>query len=127
MKKRSDVRRAIRDAKNTWFQSKAADAQRGRHGGKLVWKCIRDIQRGRRGIAPVRSMAVKDEEGNMCHMQEEQQERWRHSTSVLNVQSQFDEEELWKARQRPLISSMADMPSREELEKAIVENSWATL
>ena len=120
VKKRSDARRAIRDAKNTWFQSKAAEAQRGRHGGKLVWECIRDIQHGRRGLVPVRSMAVKDEEGCLCHTPEEQQERWRrHFTSILNVQSLFDMEELKKARQRPLRPSMADSPSKEELEKAI--------
>ena len=63
VKMRSDTRRAIRQARNAWFQSKAAEAQRGRHGGKVVWRCIRDIQLARR----------------------------RYFTSILNVQSHFDE------------------------------------
>ena len=63
VKMRSDTRRAIRQARNAWFQSKAAEAQWGRHGGKVVWRCIRDIQLARR----------------------------RYFTSILNVQSHFDE------------------------------------
>ena len=57
-KARRDARRAIREAKNEWFQEKAADAQRGKLGGNIVWRCIRDIQRGRRGLVPVRSAVV---------------------------------------------------------------------
>ena len=34
------ARQAIRDAKNTWFQHKALEAERGRHDGKIVWRCI---------------------------------------------------------------------------------------
>ena len=29
------------------------EAERGRHGGKVVWHCIRDIQCGRRGLVPI--------------------------------------------------------------------------
>lgn len=35
--------REMRAAKDSWFQRKALEAERGRHGGKLVWICIRDI------------------------------------------------------------------------------------
>ena len=42
-KARKDARRATRRAKNNWFQQKALEAQAGRHGGKVVWKCIRDM------------------------------------------------------------------------------------
>ena len=117
---RRDARRAVREAKNVWFQKKAAEAQRGRHGGKVVWRCIRDIQFGRRGLVPVRSMTIRDEEGNLCSTPEEQHQRWRsHFTTILNVQSHFDEEVFQKVRQRPLRPSMADPPSREKLEDAI--------
>ena len=44
------VRQQVRSAKDAWFQRKAAEAEIGRHGGRLVWRCIRDIQRGRRGL-----------------------------------------------------------------------------
>ena len=40
---RSKARKVIREAKNAWFQAKAEEAQRSRFGGKVVWKCIRDL------------------------------------------------------------------------------------
>ncbi len=60
------ARRAVREAKDAWFQRKASEADSGRHSGKVVWRCIRDIQRGRRGLVPVRTAVVKDEDGNEC-------------------------------------------------------------
>ena len=60
------VRKLMRKAKNDWFLHKALEAEKGRHGGKLVWHCIRDIQRGRRGLVPARTAVAKDEEGNVC-------------------------------------------------------------
>ena len=47
-----------------------------RCGGKLVWRCIRDIHRGKRGLAPVRSAVVRDEDGVACSTNEAQNERW---------------------------------------------------
>ena len=55
---RRAARHAVRVAKDAWFQRKASEAERGRNGGKVVWQCIRDIQRGRRGLVPVRSAVV---------------------------------------------------------------------
>ena len=63
---RRAARKAVREVKNKWFQAKAAEASAGRSGGKVVWKCIRDIQRSRRGMVPVQATAVKDEEGRPC-------------------------------------------------------------
>ena len=45
---RSEARRTVRSAKNTWFTNKANEAEQSRFGGKEVWKCIRDMQYGRR-------------------------------------------------------------------------------
>ena len=42
---------------------------REKNGGKVVWRCIRDIQRGRKGLVPVRMAVVKDEDGNTCNIQ----------------------------------------------------------
>ena len=117
---RREAKRGAREAKNSWFLRKAAEAQKGQHGGKVVWRCIRDIQRGRKGLVPRRSTVLKDEEGNICKTLEQQQQRWkRHFTEILNVQSKFDPAVLVKARQRPLRPQMADPPLREELEAAI--------
>ena len=114
------ARRAVRGATDAWFLHKASEAERGRNGGKIVSRCIRDIQRGRTGLVPVRAVAVKDEDGKACTTTEAQQERWkRHFSKVLNIQSQFDVEELRKVRQRPTRSEMAEVPSEEELLSAV--------
>ena len=89
---RSECRWAIREAKNQWFQSKAEEAQKARFGGKIVWQCIRDMQHCRRGLAPSKSATINDEEGNPCTTPLAQQQCWkRHFTTVLNLQSEFDE------------------------------------
>lgn len=94
---RTNVMKAMRDAKNSWFQNKAEEAQRGRFGGKSVWRCITDIQRGRRGLVPLRTVTVRKEDGTPCTTPEEVQQRWnRHFTKVLNVRSQFNQHELDK-------------------------------
>ena len=49
LKARQDARRAVRDAKDTWFRRKADEAQEGRSGGKKVWQSIRDMQQICRG------------------------------------------------------------------------------
>ena len=54
--------------------------QRGRHGGRLVWRCIRDIQRGRRGLVSVRSAAVRDEDSSVRSSPEAQQQRSRQNS-----------------------------------------------
>ena len=56
---RNVTRKAIRNAKNSWFQGKAEGAERERFGRKKVWKCIRDMQRGCRG--PSRVVSIEDE------------------------------------------------------------------
>lgn len=120
LKKFKKARQAAREAKNVWFQRKAETAQAGRHGGKVVWKCIRNMQRGRGGLVPLKTANVVDEEGNTCSTSQQQEERWRrHFTKVLNIMSEFDEDELEKVKQQPVRLSMADPPTREELEKVI--------
>ena len=75
---------------------KASEA-RSRFVGKVVWRCIRDIQRGRRGLIPVRMATVMDEEENACNTPEQQQQRWRrHFDKFLNIQSEFDDGESCK-------------------------------
>ena len=84
--------------------------------GKVVWRCIQDIQRGRRGLIPVKCVRVHDEEGRACSTPQQQKERWRrHFSRILNIQSQFDEEEIKKTRQRPLRANLEEPPSEEEL------------
>ena len=95
------ARKAVRRAKNAWFERKAAAAQKGRNKGKVVWRCIRDIQRGRRGLVPMRTAVVRDEDGAVCDTPELQHQTWRRRFSqILNLQSDFDASEVAKVRQR---------------------------
>ena len=88
---RSKAHRVVCEAKNAWFQAKAEEAQRSRFGGKVVWKCIRDLQFTRRGLRPTRPNAMRDEDGNLCTSSLAQQRRWlNHFNKVLNVQSSFN-------------------------------------
>ena len=69
---------------------------------------------------PVKTAVVKDEDGNTCTTAKVQQERWRrHFTKILNIQNDFDVEELRKVRQRPPRPEMAEVPSEEELLSAV--------
>ena len=69
---------------------------------------------------PVKTAVVKDEDGSTCTTEKAQHERWRrHFTKILNIQSDFDVEELKKVRQRPPRPEMAEVPSEEELLSAV--------
>ena len=117
---RGTARKAICNANNRWFQAKAEEAQNARFSGKVVWKCIKDMQHGRRGLIPHRSVTIRDEDGNPCTTPKAQQERWqRHFTRVLNVQSQFSMEVIQRARQRPMRTQLERKPSLEELTNAL--------
>ena len=94
------------------------EAERGRQGGKLVWRCIRGIQRGKRGLIPLRSANIRDEDGVKCSTTEAQDERWQRPFSkILNVQSEFSLEELGRVRRRPLRADLAELPTAEKLEE----------
>ena len=43
--------------KHTWFQEKAQEVEMAIHG---VWRGLRAMQRGRAGLQPVRSKAIRD-------------------------------------------------------------------
>ena len=88
--------------------------------GKIVWRSIRDMQRCRKGLRPVRSVTVKDESGSPCITETSLHQRWRrHFTSVLNIRSNFSQSVLESVEQRPVRQSMADLPSVEEMFEAV--------
>ena len=58
----------------------------------------------------MKTVAVKDEGGNVCTTSEAQQQRWRrHFTKILNIQSEFDVEELGRVKQRPDMAERVDV------------------
>ncbi len=118
---RNDARRAIRKAKNDWFQDKASEVETESFGGK-VWMAIRDMQRGRKGLLPRRNAVIQDEMGEPCNDKNTQQQRWRrHFTKVFNIRSQFKEEVLESMQQREADESLADKPTVREVRKALTK------
>ena len=117
---RGEARRAVRRAKNAWFLEKAEEVERGRFGGKMVWKCIRDMQRGRRGLLPTRVVTIHDAEGVPCVSTSAQHQRWRqHFTKVLNIQSEFDRREIELVSQREVDESLGSVPNSIDVRKAL--------
>ena len=45
---------------------RAEEAEGEHFGGKKVWKCIRDMQHGHRGLRPSRVVSIEDEDGVSC-------------------------------------------------------------
>ena len=109
----------MRAAKSDWFKKKAEEALAGRFSGKTVWKCIRDMQRGRRGLVPARLSTIRNTDDSLCTT-EEQHQRWReHFTGILNIQSPFNNIEVEKVRQRPPRQELAEIPTMEDLLEAV--------
>ena len=120
VKARQNACKAARSAKDAWFCSKANVAQQQRFGGKEVWRSIRDMQRACKGLIPQRTGIIKDEGGESCTSVDAKQQRWRRNfTSILNIGSQFNHEELDRIRQRPMRLQLAEIPSMEELVGAV--------
>lgn len=117
---RGIARRAVRNAKNAWFLEKAEEVERERFGGKHVWRCIRAMQRNRRGLLPSRVVTIHDADGVPCVSTTAQHQRWRqHFTKVLNIMSDFKESELDLVRQRKVDDDIASEPSASEVKTAL--------
>ena len=85
-----------------------------------MWTAIRNMQRGRRGLIPSRAMAVHNEVDVPCASMTDQHQRWhRHFTKVLNITSQYDEDEMNKARQKEVYESLGRVPSVREVWEAL--------
>ena len=117
----NEARKSIREAKNSWFRAKAQEGEGEYFGGKKVWKCIRDMQFGRRGSrVPTRVVAICDESGEPCSTPTKQhQSLRRHFIKVLNVRSQFDGAELTEVRQRITDPDLGTVPTSVEAAKAL--------
>ena len=99
---------------------KAEEIERERFGGKKVWNAIRDMQWGRRGLLPSRSVVIHDEDGVLCSSKDTQhQRRRRHFTKVFNITSQFDAEVMESVTQRQESDKLADEPTPEVVAKAL--------
>ena len=63
-----EAKRVTREAKEEWFLKKAEEAQAGRHGGKVIGRCIRHIQGVRQGLVPIKcEVCVMRRERTVTH------------------------------------------------------------
>ena len=112
----------MRGVKDRWLRGEADKAQESRFGGKIVWRCIRDMQQACRGLVPQRTGNIKNEDGHPRASLQEKQQRWkRHFANILNVRSHFNEAELGKVRQRPLRPKLADLLTLDEMMDAVTK------
>ena len=76
---RRAVAKEVKRAKNTWFQQKAWEIERGivkGTSGRGVWQGLREIQRDRAGLQPVKSKAIRNHNGLLCA--KESMQCWRN-------------------------------------------------
>ena len=118
---RSAVAREVKRGKNTWFQQKAKQIEieilQGA-SGRGVWQGLREIQRGRAGLQPVRPKAIRKEDGQLhvCMGPDEVMQCWqKHFERVLNVRSSFIESAIQQGHQYPVREEMSEPPTEEEI------------
>ncbi len=81
-----------------------------------VWSSLREIQRCRAGLRPVKSKVIRKSNGEVCVGPEESLSRWQeHFNTVLNVHSSFTESVLYSVRQCPVRDELDLPPSEEEV------------
>ena len=86
----------------------------------IVWKSIRDIQRGKSGLRLVRPKGIRDRDGVMCVGKDKILERWReHFESVLNTVSTFNDAVIGNQMQFPVREHMCESPTEEEIIEAM--------
>ena len=71
------VQRLMRQAKNQWFQQKAAEIELKLARSRSPWKSIRQLQSAKFGRKPVPPRALKQEDGSLCASESECNERWK--------------------------------------------------
>ena len=88
--------------------------------GRGVWQGLREIQRGRAGLKPVKPKAIRNRDGQLCEDEEESLQCWRnHFEAVLNVKSTFVESAIQSAHQYPLREDMNEPPTAVEISEAL--------
>ena len=110
----------VKHCKNVWFQEKAKEVERAVRAGKGGWKELRELQRGRAGLRPVKPRAIRDGSGSLCTGRDSVLQRWhQHFQGVLNVQSSYDIHAIEEVEGYPERSELADPPTEEEVVEAL--------
>ena len=101
----------VRHAKNAWFQEKIQKSEIDMHGGRGVWNGMRDIQRGRAGLQPVRPKEIRNSSGELCMgLESSIHQCYEHFETVLNTCSNFEERVIHSAQKHPVRKELAQPP-----------------
>lgn len=109
----------IKQAKNRWFQDKAQEIEHGMvtgAAGRGVWQGLRDIQKGKRGLQPVRSTLIRKMNGEACVGPAEVSQHWQDhfiNKSVLNVNSVYEEDVILAVHQHQTRDGIDEPPAEE--------------
>ena len=107
----------VKRVKNEWFQEKAREIDNEMMNGlagRGVWQGLRDIQRGRSRLRPVRPRAIRNIDGQICMGPEGTLQRWRdHFGTVLNVTSSHTVDIIQAQHQYPIRHDMSEPPTEE--------------
>ena len=91
MLQRREVLKAVKKAKNDWLQEKVEVANLSGGSQRNMWKSLRELQRGRAGLRPVKTRVIKKLNGDPCKSVEESMSRWQeHFCQILNTQIRFN-------------------------------------
>ena len=116
---RREVTKAVKKAKNDWLQEKASEVEVVMlFGGtqRSMWKSLRELQRGRVGLRPVRTRTIKKVNGDPCESVEESVNRWQeHFCQVLNVQSRYMEDTVASVQLMTVREELSMPPSEDEI------------
>ena len=70
------------------------------NGGVGAWMGLRDLQRGRAGLHPVKTRAIRDSEGYLCVGKTASLCRWQeHFEATLNIRSEYVEAAVQSSKQ----------------------------
>jgi len=81
-----------------------------------AWKGIRDIQRGRAGLLPTKSKAIRDLNGQLCATPADSLQRWKQQfNKVLNTSSLFSDEVINSFPSYVVYDELAGVPTLQEI------------
>ena len=116
---RREVTKAVKKAKNDWLQEKANEVEVAMLSGgshRSMWKCLRELQRGRIGLRPVKTRTIKKANGDPCESVEESVTHWQeHFCQVLNVQSRYVEDTVSSVQLMAVREELGMPPSEDEI------------
>ena len=89
-------------------------------GGVGAWKGLRDLQRGRAGLHPVKTRAIGDSKGNLCVGKTASLCRWQeHFEATLNIRSEYVEAAVQSSKQCLIRKELEVPPTEEEVVSAL--------